>query len=127
MLCFCSVKNAFVPKTKPRLAPASAVLMATQFKYTKTVIVLWLCNTNRATFFVAGLSILLDENRVTELTLLYQLFNKVKGGLPTLLQFWRDYIKVRSSSKTNTAAHGLVKTHKALAETVSSLRPLVGR
>nr|XP_057944597.1 cullin-4A [Doryrhamphus excisus] len=40
-----------------------------------------------------GLSVLLDENRVTELALLYQLFSKVKGGLPTLLQFWRDYIK----------------------------------
>uniref|UniRef100_A0A665W8S0 Cullin-4 n=1 Tax=Echeneis naucrates TaxID=173247 RepID=A0A665W8S0_ECHNA len=43
--------------------------------------------------FVPGLSTLLDENRVTELALLYQLFSKVKGGLPTLLQFWRDYIK----------------------------------
>uniref|UniRef100_A0A3P8ZAJ8 Cullin-4A n=1 Tax=Esox lucius TaxID=8010 RepID=A0A3P8ZAJ8_ESOLU len=40
-----------------------------------------------------GLSILLDGNRVTELALLYQLFSKVKGGLPTLLQHWRDYIK----------------------------------
>uniref|UniRef100_A0A8C5AEH0 Cullin 4A n=1 Tax=Gadus morhua TaxID=8049 RepID=A0A8C5AEH0_GADMO len=40
-----------------------------------------------------GLTVLLDENRVTELTLLYQLFSKVKGGLHTLLQFWRDYIK----------------------------------
>uniref|UniRef100_A0A8D0D303 Cullin 4A n=1 Tax=Sander lucioperca TaxID=283035 RepID=A0A8D0D303_SANLU len=40
-----------------------------------------------------GLSILLDGNRLTELVLLYQLFSKVKGGLPTLLQFWRDYIK----------------------------------
>nr|XP_020461524.1 cullin-4A [Monopterus albus] len=40
-----------------------------------------------------GLNTLLDENRVTELALLYQLFSKVKGGLPTLLQFWRDYIK----------------------------------
>uniref|UniRef100_A0A8C5GVD2 Cullin family profile domain-containing protein n=1 Tax=Gouania willdenowi TaxID=441366 RepID=A0A8C5GVD2_GOUWI len=40
-----------------------------------------------------GLSTLLDEYRVTELALLYQLFSKVKGGLPTLLQFWRDYIK----------------------------------
>lgn len=44
-----------------------------------------------------GLSILLDANRVTEMTLLYQLFSKVKGGLQTLLQFWRDYIKVRMS------------------------------
>uniref|UniRef100_A0A8C6PFJ4 Cullin-4A n=1 Tax=Nothobranchius furzeri TaxID=105023 RepID=A0A8C6PFJ4_NOTFU len=43
--------------------------------------------------FIPGLSNLLDENRVTELTLLYQLFSKGKGGLPTLLQFWRDYIK----------------------------------
>ncbi|XP_061743611.1 cullin-4A [Nerophis ophidion] len=40
-----------------------------------------------------GLSVLLDENRVAELALLYQLLSKVKGGLPTLLQFWRDYIK----------------------------------
>ncbi|KAK7898323.1 hypothetical protein WMY93_019176 [Mugilogobius chulae] len=40
-----------------------------------------------------GLSTLLDENRVTELALLYQLFSKVKGGLLTLLQFWREYIK----------------------------------
>uniref|UniRef100_A0A3Q1IIB2 Cullin-4A n=1 Tax=Anabas testudineus TaxID=64144 RepID=A0A3Q1IIB2_ANATE len=40
-----------------------------------------------------GLSTLLDENRVTELAVLYQLFSKVKGGLSTLLQFWRDYIK----------------------------------
>lgn len=48
-------------------------------------------------FTLPGLSTLLDENRVTELTLLYQLFSKVKGGLPTLLQFWRDYIKVRTN------------------------------
>ncbi|CAB1327449.1 unnamed protein product [Coregonus sp. 'balchen'] len=40
-----------------------------------------------------GLSILVDGNRVMELALLYQLFSKVKGGLPTLLQHWRDYIK----------------------------------
>lgn len=40
-----------------------------------------------------GLSTLLDENRVTELALLYQLFSKVKGGLLILLQFWREYIK----------------------------------
>lgn len=50
--------------------------------------------------FVTGLSTLLDENRVTELTLLYQLFSKVKGGLPTLLQFWRDYIKVHTRPNT---------------------------
>uniref|UniRef100_A0A8C1YYS4 Cullin 4A n=1 Tax=Cyprinus carpio TaxID=7962 RepID=A0A8C1YYS4_CYPCA len=41
-----------------------------------------------------GLWMLLDENRVCELTLLYELLSKVKGGLMTLLQAWRDYIKV---------------------------------
>ncbi|MBN3303545.1 CUL4A protein, partial [Amia calva] len=40
-----------------------------------------------------GLDSLLDGNRVAELTLLYQLFSKVKGGLQVLLQHWRDYIK----------------------------------
>lgn len=49
---------------------------------------------NMDVHFMLGLSNLLDENRVTELALLYQLFSKVKAGLPTLLQFWRDYIKV---------------------------------
>ena len=44
----------------------------------------------------------MDENRVTELALLYQLFSKVKGGLPTLLQFWRDYIKVNTHPAQQT-------------------------
>lgn len=54
-----------------------------------------------------GLSILLDGNRVTELALLYQLFSKVVGGLATLLQFWRGYIKVCASlpSAVNTHTH----------------------
>uniref|UniRef100_A0A8C1BKL9 Cullin-4A n=2 Tax=Cyprinus carpio TaxID=7962 RepID=A0A8C1BKL9_CYPCA len=43
--------------------------------------------------FSSGLWMLLDENRVCELTLLYELLSKVKGGLMTLLQAWRDYIK----------------------------------
>uniref|UniRef100_A0A3B3SBQ4 Cullin-4A n=1 Tax=Paramormyrops kingsleyae TaxID=1676925 RepID=A0A3B3SBQ4_9TELE len=40
-----------------------------------------------------GLDSLLNENRVTELALLFQLFSRVKGGLAALLQHWRDYIK----------------------------------
>ncbi|XP_077094217.1 cullin-4A [Siphateles boraxobius] len=40
-----------------------------------------------------GLRTLLDESRECELTLLYELFNKVKGGLTALLQSWREYIK----------------------------------
>ncbi|XP_057188568.1 cullin-4A isoform X2 [Triplophysa rosa] len=45
------------------------------------------------TILQKGLRTLLDENRVTELTLLYQLFSKVKDGLIILLQFWKQYIK----------------------------------
>ncbi|XP_032888849.1 cullin-4A isoform X1 [Amblyraja radiata] len=40
-----------------------------------------------------GLNHLLDENRVADLTLLYQLFSRVKGGLQVLLQHWNEYIK----------------------------------
>lgn len=45
------------------------------------------------TILQKGLRTLLDENRVCELTLLYELFSKVKGGLTALLQSWREYIK----------------------------------
>uniref|UniRef100_UPI00358F8003 cullin-4A-like isoform X1 n=1 Tax=Myxine glutinosa TaxID=7769 RepID=UPI00358F8003 len=41
-----------------------------------------------------GLNQLLDENRIEELSLLYQLFSRVKGGLQTLLHHWSEYIKV---------------------------------
>ncbi|XP_078265423.1 cullin-4A isoform X1 [Rhinoraja longicauda] len=40
-----------------------------------------------------GLNHLLDENRVADLTLLYQLFSRVKGGLQVLLQHCNEYIK----------------------------------
>ncbi|XP_006639256.1 cullin-4A isoform X1 [Lepisosteus oculatus] len=40
-----------------------------------------------------GLDSLLNENRIGELTLLYQLYGKVKGGLPALLQHWKEFIK----------------------------------
>uniref|UniRef100_UPI00398E74BC cullin-4A-like isoform X2 n=1 Tax=Pristiophorus japonicus TaxID=55135 RepID=UPI00398E74BC len=40
-----------------------------------------------------GLNHLLGENRVEDLTLLYQLFSRVKGGLQVLLQHWNEYIK----------------------------------
>ncbi|XP_078415678.1 cullin-4A-like [Cetorhinus maximus] len=41
-----------------------------------------------------GLNHLLDENRIADLTLLYQLFSRVKGGLQVLLQHWNEYIKM---------------------------------
>ncbi|XP_078003458.1 cullin-4A isoform X2 [Phascolarctos cinereus] len=40
-----------------------------------------------------GLDNLLDENRVPDLTQMYQLFSRVKGGQQILLQHWSEYIK----------------------------------
>lgn len=91
-------------------------LMITQFKYTYS-------NFNVC---VAGLRSLLDENRVTELTLLYQLFSKVKGGLPTLLQFWRDYIKVAVLLVKDNSPRSSQR-HVNIVETVSARRLLVER
>lgn len=41
-----------------------------------------------------GLNNLLDENRIQDLSLLYQLFSRVRGGVQVLLQQWIEYIKV---------------------------------
>lgn len=41
-----------------------------------------------------GLTHLLDENRIQDLSLLYQLFSRVRGGVQVLLQHWIEYIKV---------------------------------
>ncbi|XP_069493252.1 cullin-4A [Ambystoma mexicanum] len=41
-----------------------------------------------------GLDNLLNENRIPDLTLMYQLFSRVKGGQLILLQQWSEYIKV---------------------------------
>ena len=46
---------------------------------------------------VTGLDQLLDENRVPDLTQMYQLFSRVKGGQQVLLQHWSEYIKVRGA------------------------------
>ena len=43
---------------------------------------------------VSGLDHLLDENRVPDLTQMFQLFSRVRGGQQALLQHWSDYIKV---------------------------------
>ncbi|XP_060039727.1 cullin-4A isoform X2 [Erinaceus europaeus] len=40
-----------------------------------------------------GLDQLLEENRVPDLTQLFQLFSRVKGGQQALLQHWSEYIK----------------------------------
>nr|DBA13711.1 TPA: hypothetical protein GDO54_017055 [Pyxicephalus adspersus] len=42
-----------------------------------------------------GLNHLLDENRIQDLSLLYQLFSRVRGGVQVLLQHWIEYIKTR--------------------------------
>ncbi|KAG8586623.1 hypothetical protein GDO81_005436 [Engystomops pustulosus] len=41
---------------------------------------------------------MLDENRVPDLTLMYQLFSRVRGGQSILLQHWGEYIKNFGSS-----------------------------
>ncbi|XP_075056145.1 cullin-4A [Mixophyes fleayi] len=45
-----------------------------------------------------GLKSMLDENRVPDLTLMYQLFSRVRGGQSILLQHWGEYIKSFGSS-----------------------------
>ena len=43
---------------------------------------------------VSGLDQLLDENRIADLTLMYQLFSRVKDGLKELVSAFSSYIKV---------------------------------
>uniref|UniRef100_A0A670Z3V4 Cullin family profile domain-containing protein n=1 Tax=Pseudonaja textilis TaxID=8673 RepID=A0A670Z3V4_PSETE len=45
-----------------------------------------------------GLNHLLDENRIQDLSLLYQLFSRVKNGVQALLQQWIEYIKAFGST-----------------------------
>ncbi|XP_051513802.1 cullin-4B isoform X1 [Myxocyprinus asiaticus] len=45
-----------------------------------------------------GLNNLLDENRIQDLSLLYQLFSRVRGGVQVLLQNWIEYIKAFGST-----------------------------
>lgn len=44
-------------------------------------------------FQKSGLNNLLDENRIQDLSLLYQLFSRVRGSVQVLLQQWIEYIK----------------------------------
>lgn len=46
---------------------------------------------------ISGLDHLLDENRVPDLTQMYQLFSRVRGGQQALLRHWSEYIKVRGA------------------------------
>ncbi|KAM8952219.1 cullin-4B isoform 1-T1 [Pelodytes ibericus] len=45
-----------------------------------------------------GLNHLLDGNRIQDLSLLYQLFSRVRGGVQVLLQHWIEYIKAFGST-----------------------------
>ncbi|XP_075958941.1 cullin-4B [Anarhichas minor] len=45
-----------------------------------------------------GLTHLLDENRIQDLSLLHQLFSRVRGGVQVLLQHWIEYIKAFGST-----------------------------
>ncbi|KAK7922153.1 hypothetical protein WMY93_009055 [Mugilogobius chulae] len=57
-----------------------------------------------------GLTHLLDENRIQDLSLLYQLFSRVRGGVQVLLQHWIEYIKHNSnqSGKDKTMVQELL-------------------
>uniref|UniRef100_A0AAR2K326 Cullin-4B n=1 Tax=Pygocentrus nattereri TaxID=42514 RepID=A0AAR2K326_PYGNA len=48
--------------------------------------------------YLLGLNHLLDENRIQDLSLLYQLFSRVRGGVQVLLQHWIEYIKAFGST-----------------------------
>ncbi|XP_072268575.1 cullin-4A-like [Pyxicephalus adspersus] len=45
-----------------------------------------------------GLKNMLDENRISDMTLMYQLYSRVRGGQLILLQHWGEYIKNFGSS-----------------------------
>ncbi|XP_058570996.1 cullin-4B-like isoform X2 [Neofelis nebulosa] len=45
-----------------------------------------------------GLSFLLDENRIEDLSLVYQVFSRIECGFQVLLQHWIEYIKKFGSS-----------------------------
>uniref|UniRef100_A0A452VDS0 Cullin-4B n=1 Tax=Ursus maritimus TaxID=29073 RepID=A0A452VDS0_URSMA len=53
---------------------------------------------NAKMFEISGLNSLLDENRIQDLSLLYQLFSRVRGGVQVLLQQWIEYIKAFGST-----------------------------
>lgn len=46
-----------------------------------------------------GLDSLLDENRLSDLSLLYSLFNRVKNGLVELCINFNTFIKVRGTTR----------------------------
>ncbi|KAG7265958.1 hypothetical protein CRUP_025872, partial [Coryphaenoides rupestris] len=50
------------------------------------------------TMLQKGLTHLLDGNRIQDLSLLYQLFGRVRGGVQVLLQHWIEYIKAFGST-----------------------------
>ena len=52
-----------------------------------------------------GLDQLLNENRRTDLTLLYTLFTRIKGGLDDLCSHFNTYIKVSLFIILNAQAH----------------------
>lgn len=54
------------------------------------------------TMLQKGMDSLLEENRVSELALLYTLVTRIKKGLQELCTHFNTYIKVRSHTNFNT-------------------------
>lgn len=63
-------------------------------------------------FQISGLNNLLDENRIQDLSLLYQLFSRVRGGVQVLLQQWIEYIKVLTINLIFFLHHSLICTRR---------------
>lgn len=66
--------------------------------WARTVYEIYWCSDLTLFWTLPGLTHLLDENRIHDLSLLYQLFSRVRGGVQVLLQHWIDYIKVRQQN-----------------------------
>lgn len=64
------------------------------------------CRSRSRCHVTTGLDHLLDENRVPDLTQMYQLFSRVRGGQQALLQHWSEYIKVRATPWPRRAGGG---------------------
>lgn len=64
----------------------------------------------------AGLNHLLDENRIQDLSLLYQLFSRVRGGVQVLLQHWIEYIKVLFLELLNRYCYCIYRVYTQIFE-----------
>ncbi len=68
--------------------------------------------------FVSGLDQLLDENRISDMTLIYSLFQRVREGLKELCVYFGNFIKVRVGSSVERWRNRLLQL-ESTAENIS--------